>query len=156
MVEDYSFMEKYADKNIIKIKNPSHRNCFVCSKSNPRGLGLDFYYDKDEKFSFSRFRLEGWSQGYEGMPHGGIISAIFDGAMGNCLFAQGLTGVTAELNVRFKQTIEPDKETTVKAWVKNSSNALYILESEIVQDSRVRAIAVGKFVDKPEFRNSQD
>jgi acyl-CoA thioesterase FadM len=76
--------------------------------------------------------------------------------MGNCLFAQGLTGVTAELNVRFKQTIEPDKETTVKAWVKNSSNALYILESEIVQGNRVRAFAVGKFVDKPEFRNSQD
>jgi acyl-coenzyme A thioesterase PaaI-like protein len=147
---------KTQNQNISKLRNSVHQNCFVCSQSNHRGLQLDFHYDENDKCVFSEFQLDGWSQGYKGIPHGGIISAIFDGAMGNCLFAQDVTAVTAELKIRFKQALELEKKAIIKAWVKNSSNTLYILEAEIVQDGQIKASATGKFVSKPDPADRQD
>lgn len=144
------------NRNIAKLYNSVHRACFVCGELNNRGLQCAFYYDKDEEVAFSQFRLDDWTQGYEGIPHGGIVSAIFDCAMGNCLFAKNLTAVTAELNVRFKEALEMNRKAIVRAWVKNSSNGLYILDAEIVQNEQVKAFATGKFVDKPGLRNSLD
>jgi acyl-coenzyme A thioesterase PaaI-like protein len=142
---------KNRDSNLAKFHDSVHQNCFVCSKSNPCGLHLDFYYDRNSDCVFSEFKLDGWSQGYNGIPHGGIISAIFDGAMGNCLFAQDVTAVTAELKIRFKQTLELEKHAIVRAWIKNNSNTLYVLEAEIVQDGQIKACASGKFVSKPDL-----
>lgn len=142
---------KVENYNISKIRNSAHQNCFVCSKSNHRGLQLDFHYDENDKCVFSEFQLDGWSQGYNGVPHGGIISAIFDGAMGNCLFAQDVTAVTADLKIRFRHALKLEKHAIVKAWIKNNSNTLYILEAEIDQDGQIKASATGKFVSKPDL-----
>jgi len=142
---------KVKNYNISKIRNSAHQNCFVCSKSNLRGLQLDFHYDPNSNCVFSEFQLTDWSQGYNGIPHGGIISAIFDGAMGNCLFAQDVTAVTAELKIRFKHALELEKHAIVKAWIKNNSSTLYIMEAEIVQDRQIKASAIGKFVRKSDL-----
>ncbi|MCK4818476.1 hypothetical protein KA005_22090 [bacterium] len=142
--------------HLVRLRDLVHHNCYVCSKYNPRGLQLDFRYDKNDKCALSEFQLDGWSQGYEGIPHGGIISAIFDGTMGNCLFAHDLTGVTAELNIRFKHPLEQNKKATAKAWIKNYSDQLYILEAEIIQNGQVKAYATGKFVNKPDLADKQD
>jgi hypothetical protein len=115
---------KTQDFNLAKFRASVHQNCFVCSKSDHRGLQLDFHYNENDKCVFSEFQLDGWSQGYKGIPHGGIISAVFDGAMGNCLFAQDVTAVAAELKIRFKQALELEKKAIIKARVKNSSNTL--------------------------------
>jgi acyl-coenzyme A thioesterase PaaI-like protein len=141
---------KTQDINLAKFHDTVHQNCFVCSKSNDCGLHLDFHYDEHSNCVFSEFQLDGWSQGYNGVPHGGITSAIFDGAMGNCLFAQDVTAVTAELKIRFKHTLELEKDAIVKAWIKNISNTLYVLEAEMVQDEKIKASAMGKFVNKPD------
>jgi len=45
----------------------------------------------------------------------------------NCLFAQDITAVTAELKIRFRHALELEKHAIVRAWVKNNSNTLYIL-----------------------------
>jgi acyl-coenzyme A thioesterase PaaI-like protein len=142
---------KTQSQNISKLCNSVHQNCFVCSKSNHRGLQLDFHYDENDTCVFSEFQLDEWSQGYKGIPHGGIISAVFDGAMGNCLFAQDVTAVTAELKIRFRHALELEKYAIVKAWIKSNSNTLYILEAEIVQGGQIKASATGKFVSKPDL-----
>jgi acyl-coenzyme A thioesterase PaaI-like protein len=141
---------------LVKHRNSIHRACFVCSKFNKRGLQLDFYFDRYSKCAVTEFQLEDWSQGYNGIPHGGIISAIFDGVMGNCLFAQDLTGVTAEMKIRFKHIVELGRKATAKAWIKNCSDPLYILEAEIIQNEQVKAYAMGKFVNKPDLADKQN
>ena len=147
---------KTQDVNLAKCRGSVHQNCFVCSNSNLRGLQLDFHYDQSNNCVFSEFQLDGWSQGYKGIPHGGIISAIFDGAMGNCLFAQDVTAVTAELKIRFRHALELEKNAIVKAWIKNNSNTLYIMEAEIIQDKQIKASAIGKFVNRPDLMDKQD
>jgi len=102
------------------------------------------------------FQLDESLEGYPGIPHGGVISLIFDGAMGNCLFAQGCTPVTAELNIRFRHPIVMHKSTTVSARIVRSSNSLYVLEAEIIQNGQIKATAEGKFVDHPDLANGKE
>ena len=68
----------------------------------PAELGLEFRVLADGSVTAS-FDCGESFDGYGGMLHGGVVSAIADGAMTNSLFAYGIAAVTAELNVRFRQ-----------------------------------------------------
>ena len=74
------------------------------------------------------------------------MALLLDGAMANCMFAQGSAVVTAELNVRFLSPVRTRLPATVRAWIHKSSPLLHILEAEIVQRDEVKATAVGKFM----------
>jgi len=104
----------------------------------------------------ARFKLDESLEGYPGIPHGGVISLIFDGAMGNCLFAHGLAAVTAELNIRFRHPIAMHKSATASAQIVRSSNSVYVVEAEITQDGQVKATAEGKFVDHSDLANGKE
>src|ERR1035438_2203533 len=78
----------------------AHPFCVVCSGSNPYGLGLKFQPDGDGGVS-TVFLAHAALEGYPGLVHGGVIASMLDGAMTNCLFAQGIVAVMGELNVRY-------------------------------------------------------
>ena len=88
-------------------------------------------------------------EGYAGWVHGGVIASLMDGAMTNCMFAQGVPVVTAELNVRFRHPVATDKAATVRAWVDQSSPPLYLLKAEVAQAEQIKATACGKFMEYP-------
>ncbi len=126
-----------------------HPECFVCAAHRPNGLGIRFRAGADGSIraTFERGRL---FQGYRGMVHGGVISAILDGAMTHCLFARGKGGVTARLIVRFLRPVGAGRPAEVRAWLKDYSPPLYVLESELSQDGKVAARATAKFIDLEE------
>ncbi|KPJ66068.1 MAG: hypothetical protein AMJ43_09325 [Coxiella sp. DG_40] len=132
-----------------------HPNCVVCSRSNTRGLQLDFSLCKDGSVA-ADFELDESLEGYPGIPHGGVISSVFDGAMGNCLFAEGCTPVTAQLNIQFRHPIATHKTATISARIVSFSNSVYLLEAEITQNGQIKAAAEGKFVDHPNLMNEKD
>jgi len=140
---------------LTNIRKRLHPNCIVCSRSNTRGLQLDFDLCEDGSV-MSDFELDETLEGYPGVPHGGVISSVFDGAMGNCLFAQGCTPVTVQLNIRFRHPIAMHKTATVGARILRSSNSLYVLEAEISQNGQIKATAEGKFVDHPNLTGKKD
>jgi NAD-dependent dihydropyrimidine dehydrogenase PreA subunit len=76
--------------------------------------------------------------------------------MGNCLFAKGCTPVTAGLNIRFRQPIAMHTSATVSAWIVRSSDSLYVLEADIIQNGQIKATAQGRFVDHPSFMSERD
>ena len=127
-----------------------HPNCIVCSPNNPRGLGLIFNIRVDGSVA-ADFELDGTYEGYRECPHGGVISAILDASMGQWLFAHGLSGVTAELNVRFRHPIQLGEAGTVLAELEKASHPLYILKAQVAQNGQLMARATGKFIHKPEL-----
>jgi len=144
------------EKNkLTNTRNRLHPNCVVCSRSNARGLQLDFSLCENSGVA-ADFDVDETLEGYPGIPHGGVISSVFDGAMGNCLFAQGCTPVTAELNIRFRHPIAMHKSATVNARIVRSSNSFYVLEAEIIQNGQIKATAEGKFVHHPNLMNEKD
>lgn len=85
-------------------------------------------------------------QGYNGILHGGIISALLDTAMAQCLLHQNIKAVTGELNIRFCKPVPCTAKLQIRAWVEESLPPLYLLRGEIHVDSQRVAKARGKFM----------
>ena len=122
-----------------------HPNCVVCSQSNPCGLCLCFAVGPDDTVE-AEFELDPMVEGYVGWSHGGVASAVLDGAMTNWLFAHDLICVTAELTVRFRHPVVLNEPAKVTARLKNSSHPLYVLDAEISQNGSLKTRATGKFM----------
>ena len=67
--------------------------------------------------------------------------------MTNCLFAEGLAGVTAALNIRFRHPVIVNQEAVVRGWIERSSPPLRILRAEVLQGERCKVTAAGKSMD---------
>lgn len=79
-------------------------SCFVCSEGHPHGLGLRFHHTVNGVACVTR--IPATYCGFDGMVHGGIISALMDEAAAYALFARhGRLGVTREITVRFLKPV---------------------------------------------------
>jgi len=123
----------------------AHAGCVVCGATNRRGLGLKFAVGKDGSVR-AGFRCSAALQGYPDYLHGGVVASLLDGAMTNCLFAQGQIALTAELKIRFLQPVLIAEPGVVRARIDRSHAGLHILRAEVSQGGRVKATAVGKFM----------
>ena len=131
------------------VRTHNHPYCVVCSQSNPLGLGLQFNVHDDGSVSASflgHFALEG----FEGCLHGGMIASLLDGAMTNCLFAQGRVAMTAELKVRYHKPVLIGHEMIIRARVTRSQPPLHLLQAELQQEDCIKATASAKFLDRNE------
>jgi uncharacterized protein (TIGR00369 family) len=127
----------------------THPQCIVCGADNPRGLQIDFRpaADSGVEADFDCARV---FEGYSHRIHGGVIAAILDGAMTNCLFAHGLVAVTAELTVRYRHPVTAGRRVTVRAWIRESSRRLHRMRAELAQNGRVLITATAKFLELPD------
>jgi len=121
-----------------------HPHCAVCGRDNTLGLGLEFHPDENGGMTVV---LSGSPQleGYPDRLHGGIIAALFDAAMTHCLFARGLTGVTATIEVRFLQPVAANQAVSVHAQVEKQKSHLFWLTGILQQDDQLKARAKAKF-----------
>jgi uncharacterized protein (TIGR00369 family) len=126
-----------------------HPRCIVCGAGNPMGLGLHFTVAEDGAVE-STFAGSEVFEGYTGRLHGGLIAALLDGAMTNCLFAHGCEAVTAELTVRYRHPVAPTTRMTLRAWLTESHEPLHLLRAELRQGEQVKAVASGKFLQSHE------
>ena len=135
---------------VANIRNRVHPKCVVCSFANAKGLHLEFDVTDDGSVK-ADFQCDEAFEGYPGVLHGGVISSILDGAMGNCIFACGQTAVTVEMTTRFRHPVTTCSKATVSARIIRTSHPLYLLEAEIAQDGEIKATAKGKFYDQPDL-----
>jgi acyl-coenzyme A thioesterase PaaI-like protein len=139
-----------AQTYLTEIRRQVHTDCFVCSRENEQGLHLKFHAVDDGEVKADFIFKEDF-EGYPGMLHGGIISTVLDGAMTNCLFAQGCTAVTADFRVRFRHQVITGQMAGVRAWITRSTPPIYELKAEIIQDGQVKTTAMGKFMEQSQL-----
>ena len=130
---------------LLNTQTEAHPFCFVCSGSNPMGLALRYSPQPDGSVT-AEFLGHSALEGYSGLLHGGVIAALLDGAMTNCLFARGVRGLTAELKVRYHASVAAAEEVRLRAWLEDDSHGLYQLRAELTQGGTVKASATGKFL----------
>jgi acyl-coenzyme A thioesterase PaaI-like protein len=131
---------------MMRLRRQLHRRCIVCGSTNGLGLQVDFVAQPDGSVS-ARLGCPGFLEGYPDTLHGGIIAAVLDGAMTNCLFAHGRVAVTGELSVRFRHPVVTNRPATVRAWIEDSFPILHLMAAELRQDDRVMARATAKFME---------
>jgi uncharacterized protein (TIGR00369 family) len=120
-----------------------HRDCFACGSKE--GLGLVFSLDGTDAVTAEWFCHERY-QGYSGMVHGGIIAALLDSAMTNCLLGRGIAAVTADMHIEYIEPLRVGATAVVWARLTRTRSPLFVLESKISQNGRVTALATAKFM----------
>jgi len=123
-----------------------HAQCMLCGSEHPRGFRLvfDTHADGHVEAQFSCDRLY---QGYTGYLHGGVIAALLDSAMTNCLFAKGRVALTGELSVRFLKPVIVNRSAVVSARVVESLAPLFKMNGDVRQDGVIMARATAKFME---------
>lgn len=123
--------------------------CFACGPQNPVGLHLKIVeetsiIDGDKKSNvYSIFSLPSKYQGYKNKIHGGIITTILDEMLVWVCYLYGYEVITAEINVRFKKSLIPDKEYKVTGRVVKEKGSLMEAETWI-EDKKRNMIAIAK------------
>ena len=121
-----------------------HQDCFACGACGD-GLGLVFSRDGGDSVSAEWFCHERY-QGYPGVVHGGIIAALLDSAMTNCLLGKGIAAVTADMHVEYLEPLRVGGMAVVRATLTRARPPLFLLDAVVVQNERTVAQASAKFM----------
>jgi len=103
--------------------------CFGCGQDNPRGLKLNFGWDgKTARAEFTPTKLyQGWSD----MVHGGIIMCILDEAMAYAAKFEGMTCITARIQVKLNRPALIDEPLIVTSSVTKKTRKLVETKANI-------------------------
>lgn len=96
--------------------------CFVCGDENPLGLRLKFSLDNGKVSA--AFIPQKVHQGYKDIIHGGIITTVLDEAMVKAALLQDMPAVSAEITVRFRNTLFAGEKTVVEAHIEKKSRKI--------------------------------
>lgn len=123
-----------------------HAHCLFCGSSNPRSLHLAFEPSDDGGVK-ALYTAPPELQGYDGIVHGGILASLLDSAMTHCLFHRGVRALTADLHIRYLQSVPFGIPLGIHARVRSSRHAVHLLESEISSGGTVMVRAEAKFME---------
>ncbi len=131
-------------------KQPNSRLCFVCGMQNPIGLKAFFYQDEEGRV-VAHFTGKEEHQGYPGVMHGGIVTALLDEVIGRVAIAHGLWTVTAKLEVRFRRPVPLGQPLTLVGEMTRLRRRTLEGRGEIrLEDGTVVAEAEGVYIRLPQ------
>jgi len=123
-----------------------HDNCIICGQHNPYSLGLKFYKNETGKV-FSTFKGNKYLQGYNGIMHGGVIAALLDSVMVNCLSLNGVNGYTCELKIRYKKAVPYNSILYLESEIVYVRNKIFGLSSRVIIENSVYVVGEAKFME---------
>lgn len=124
-----------------------HESCLLCGAMHPRGAHLEFVTRPDGGVEAEFFSSD-YYQGYRGLLHGGVISALLDAAMTHCLFARGIVALTADLRVRFRKPVPLGSRMRLRAFPLKSHPPLHVLQAALLIGDEVYTSSEGKFIER--------
>ncbi len=124
---------------------PSSRSCFVCGRENALGLKARWLADREKGEVRSEITVGEAFNGYPGVVHGGIVTALLDEAMARtALLSGGFEDllVTGRITVTFRQPTPTGQTIIVAARITRRSGSRSQAEAEIrLADGTVTAQA---------------
>jgi acyl-coenzyme A thioesterase PaaI-like protein len=129
--------------------------CFACGQLNPGGLHLDFEVSRGR--AEARYTALQRHQGYDGLLHGGVVTALLDEAMGWAIFHQGIWGVTAKISVTFRQPVPIGEDLRVVGEIARDRGRLIETRGTVERaaSGEVLAEADATFLRMPEARRRE-
>ena len=131
-------------------KQPNSSMCFVCGRDNPIGLQMKFFTDAGNCVH-ADYQPQDQHQGYPGVMHGGLVTAMLDELIGRTAIANALWCMTAKLEVRFKKPVPIGAPLKLKGAITKNTGKLIEGRGEIrLEDGSLAALAVGTFLKIPD------
>jgi len=134
------------DLHTIQLPHTGH--CLVCGRQNPYGMKLDVFVVPENGLVFIEFTPRSYHVGYEGIVHGGLLTAVLDEAMTWAATWKGKRFcVCGELLIRFRHTARVGEKLRVEALVDFYRHKLVEPSAKLFnEDQRLIATAGGKYV----------
>ena len=126
----------------------THHACFACGNGNAGGLRLHFEVDEGGIAS-AIWQPRAAFQSYPDRLHGGVIATLLESAMVHALAAQGVRGVTAELNIRYLQPVCLDLPLLVTGFIESERRGIYLCRADVRQNAAHVVRATAKFMAMP-------
>jgi acyl-coenzyme A thioesterase PaaI-like protein len=98
----------------------------------------------------SEFTPQPDHQGYDGIVHGGILAAVLDDAMANCLWLRGIPVVTAKMALRYRQPVRVGSRLLVYSRLVQEREKSAVAEGWLTTTTGTRVVeATGTFFKLP-------
>jgi uncharacterized protein (TIGR00369 family) len=130
--------------------------CFACGPGNARGLKLRFRVDPEALTASTETVLDPCFNGWKGVAHGGIVTALLDETMIYACGGLGWLSVTAEISVRFRKPVPTGESIVVTGFVLESGGRFYTARAEIARNDEVLATATGRMMPVMKVDNIVD
>ena len=134
--------------------------CFICGKRNPIGLKAEFEIDNENRRLKGYFTPKQEHEGYRGIMHGGLASALLDEAMVKLLWEVGIPAVSASLSIRLLKPVKVGEKVVIEGWVESDKGRIIETSARLTDTAgTVLAQAEGKCVrirSKEESGDTQD
>lgn len=127
-------------------RQPGSALCFVCGTENPHGLGVTFFDDGQRVFT--ELTPAAHHQGWPGVLHGGIISAVLDETIGRVAFLHDRWVHTAKLALRYHKPAPLGQKLRAVGELARDGRRLMEMSGQltIADTGEVLAEATGTFV----------
>jgi len=134
----------YYERNLKQLKDIHHSQCLF--NRQPSIVPELRFYFSDSGDLLGEFTCNGSLQGYDEMVHGGVIAAIIDASMAQCVMGHGVVGYTADLSVRYRKPVMIRTKTALKTSITAvKCGLLYSMNCEITQGEKLVVSATGRF-----------
>jgi uncharacterized protein (TIGR00369 family) len=134
---------------LINVRD-DHR-CFGCGRLNPHGLQLTFYQNDDGSL-WAPWTPDEKHEGYTGIAHGGVITAVLDEVMAWTVYAKQIWAVTGRINVTFRKPVEMGVPIRAIGRIVNDRGRVLEMAAELRRtgDGLLLAEATATFIRVPE------
>ena len=116
-------------------------HCFICGKDNPVGLQASFLIDPEKRRAETTVRIAEHFQGWQGITHGGIISALLDEICAQACMGTGLQVVTSEIKLRYRAPVPTGSTIRVIGEVTGERKRLVDVKGRVELDGKLVAEA---------------
>jgi len=129
-----------------------YSGCFICGGENDNGIQARFFFDGER--AVSEITADKIFEGYRGIYHGGVISALLDEVMIKAILAQDIYAVTAEITIKFIRPVKTGDRVKLTGKVTAKKGRLYLTEGQAVDhEDKPFATATGKYIEaRPELK----
>ncbi|QDE30206.1 MULTISPECIES: PaaI family thioesterase [Shewanella] len=128
-------------------KQSSHQHCMLCGTQPLLGLHLHFYSGTDQ-LVWARAKGTIHHQGYQGILHGGFLSALLDSGMCQALFQQKIEAVTADMSIRYLHEVPVNSEILIKGEITSARPPLYKVSGELYVQGKLMVKSSARFMTK--------
>ena len=126
---------------------PCYDGCYVCGPSHSHGLRMRFYATESSEIR-ALLQPESWMCGYDGVVHGGVVSALLDELIGWAVTLHNdLLACTGDLTMRFVKPVRVGQTYIGRGRLGKGRGRLWEAEGELVDETgSVHATARGRYV----------
>ncbi len=131
-------------------KQPTSKMCFVCGRDNP--VGLHMHFRSEAGRVYAEYIPHEEHQGYPGVMHGGLVTAILDEVIGRTAILNDFWCMTAKLEVRFNCPVPIGAQLEITGQIERQTHRVLMGHGEIRQagEDKVLAEAHGMYIRIPD------